>query len=362
MVVLVLSIYAYAGIGGSRPMEQWKKAFQIAAVYIGTIVGAGFATGKEIIEFFSQYGFIGLFGIFISGYLFIFFGIKMMVIAVRINAKSYEQLNNYLFGPFSKLLNIFMLIMLIGVTSVMFSGAGAVFEEHFFIPKFYGVILTIVLACLVMILGTKGIVYVNSFVVPVMIGFCFFLALHAVTLPSFLDQLFQKPISERPFIGLISPFTYTAFNLALAQAVLVPLASEIKDERVIKRGGMIGGILLTIILLANHTILIMLPNFHIYEIPMAVMMQKLASYLYVAYIFIIYSEIFTSIIGNSYGIEKQLQNYINIHRKWLYGIIFFLAFIISQIEYGKLLSFLYPLFGYISIIFILLLWRKSYDL
>ena len=125
---------------------------------------------------------------------------------------------------------------------------------------------------------------------------------------------------------------------------------------------MIGGILLTIILLANHTILIMLPNFHIYEIPMAVMMQKLASYLYVAYIFIIYSEIFTSIIGNSYGIEKQLQNYINIHRKWLYGIIFFLAFIISQIEYGKLLSFLYPLFGYISIIFILLLWRKSYDL
>ena len=28
-------------------------SIQIAAVYVGTIVGAGFATGREIVEFFS---------------------------------------------------------------------------------------------------------------------------------------------------------------------------------------------------------------------------------------------------------------------------------------------------------------------
>ena len=123
---------------GESSNGTMEKSFSNCSLYIGTIVGAGFATGKEIIEFFSQYGFIGLFGIFISGYLFIFFGIKMMVIAVRINAKSYEQLNNYLFGPFSKLLNIFMLIMLIGVTSVMFSGAGAVLKHIFSSLNFMG--------------------------------------------------------------------------------------------------------------------------------------------------------------------------------------------------------------------------------
>ncbi|MFL6516822.1 MAG: hypothetical protein ACJ8GL_01940, partial [Bacillus sp. (in: firmicutes)] len=37
--------------------RDWTQAFQIAAVYVGTVVGAGFATGKEIVEFFSRFGF-----------------------------------------------------------------------------------------------------------------------------------------------------------------------------------------------------------------------------------------------------------------------------------------------------------------
>ena len=51
---------------------KWGAVLQIAAVYVGTIVGAGFATGQEIVEFFSRFGFIGLIGILMSGYLFIF--------------------------------------------------------------------------------------------------------------------------------------------------------------------------------------------------------------------------------------------------------------------------------------------------
>lgn len=55
---------------------NWSQALQIAAVYVGTVVGAGFATGKEIVEFFSRFGFIGMIGILIGGYIFIF-GLKI---------------------------------------------------------------------------------------------------------------------------------------------------------------------------------------------------------------------------------------------------------------------------------------------
>ncbi|HZG73426.1 MAG TPA: hypothetical protein VEY51_17960, partial [Chondromyces sp.] len=59
-------------------MKNWYGGFQVAAVYIGTIIGAGFATGKEIVEFFSQYGLYGLFGMLFGGYLFISMGTKIM--------------------------------------------------------------------------------------------------------------------------------------------------------------------------------------------------------------------------------------------------------------------------------------------
>ncbi|MEK1832032.1 hypothetical protein AAAC51_33515 [Priestia megaterium] len=37
-------------------MKRWKLTLQVAATYVGTVVGAGFATGKEIVQFFTQYG------------------------------------------------------------------------------------------------------------------------------------------------------------------------------------------------------------------------------------------------------------------------------------------------------------------
>ncbi|KHF27179.1 hypothetical protein LR68_03986 [Anoxybacillus sp. BCO1] len=52
---------------------MWMRAVQIAFVYVGTVVGAGFATGKEIVQFFTQYGAIGFVTIAASGGLFIFF-------------------------------------------------------------------------------------------------------------------------------------------------------------------------------------------------------------------------------------------------------------------------------------------------
>ncbi|MCG3056650.1 hypothetical protein KZ287_31275, partial [Escherichia coli] len=84
------------------------------------VVGAGFATGKEIVQFFTQYGSIGLFGILISGLFFIWLGSKMMLIAQSIDATSYQTLNTHLFGTFmGKLINGFTIIILFGVTSVM---------------------------------------------------------------------------------------------------------------------------------------------------------------------------------------------------------------------------------------------------
>ena len=39
--------------------QQWQVAKKVAATYIGTVVGAGFATGREIVEFFTVNGLYG---------------------------------------------------------------------------------------------------------------------------------------------------------------------------------------------------------------------------------------------------------------------------------------------------------------
>lgn len=341
--------------------RNWPAAFQIAAVYVGTVVGAGFATGKEIVEFFSRFGFFGFISILISGYLLIMLGSKLMRMAAHIKARSYQEFNTYLFGKWAgRGINFFMLFMLLGVSAVMLAGAGAIFEEQLGLSKNLGVFLTIFLSFIIMIIGTKGLVAVNTFVVPLMISFSLILMILSVRIPHFLEHFFYIPHADDGWKSVVAPFSYTALNLALAQAVLVPIANEVQDDWTIKWGGILGGASLTLILISGHFTLIMLPNLELYEIPMAVIMKNLAPFLYWVFVLIIYGEIFTSVIGNVFGLDRQLKQYMGVPTMVSITAIFTVSYLISLVDYGKLLSYLYPLFGYVSLSFFVLLWMKPF--
>ncbi|WP_078381282.1 YkvI family membrane protein [Sutcliffiella halmapala] len=334
--------------------RSWLGACQIGAVYVGTIVGAGFATGKEIVQFFTQYGWIGFFSILISGFLFIWLGTKMMLVAKRIQATSYKEFNEYLFGVATgTVVNLFMLVILICVGAVMLSGAGAVFEEQLGWPFQLGLILTIGLAVLVVFFGVKGLVGINVIVVPVMVVFSMIIAGNALV-DHGLSFLALSP-QQDAWKGWISPITYVAFNLAMAQPVLVPLATEIKDDWVIKRGGLIGGLILCFILLTCHISIASLPNFQSFEIPMAEVVKLSMISFFGIYVFVIYGEIFTSVVSDIFGLQRQLESMWNVPRYLITIVLITIIYMISQIGYGSLIEHLYPLFGYVSIAFLILL-------
>ncbi|MFI8577243.1 hypothetical protein ACIGEL_16165 [Rossellomorea aquimaris] len=340
-------------------MKKLAGSFQIAAVYVGTVIGAGFATGREIVEFFTRFGFVGFIAILLSGYLFITMGTKIMLKSHDIKAKSFEEFNEYLFGKwFSKIMNIVMMIMLIGVSAVMLSGAGAVFQEQLLLPKQVGILLTIGLGFITMMVGIKGLFAVNTFVVPLMIVFNLFLMVYSVRDAAFLDAFLMIPHAEDGWKSVVAPFSYVAFNLAMAQAVLVPVAGEVEDRDTIKYGGYLGGFFLTLILISSHITLVMIPNVTQYQIPMAVVMKSFVAGFYMIYIIIIYGEIFTSVIGGVFGLEKQLTNYWKGSSLMTFTGIFLVIYSLSFFEYSELLSYLYPLFGYMSLLFIILLWMK----
>jgi uncharacterized membrane protein YkvI len=346
--------------GGESMLSRWSGIFQIAAVYVGTVVGAGFATGKEIVEFFTRYGFYGFIGILIAGYIFIFTGTKIMLISTRIKASSYEEFNQYLFGKrIAGIINIFFLIMLLGVTAVMISGSGAVFEEQLGVSKSVGSWSTIILAALVLMMGMKGLFTINSFVVPIMICFSMILFYSTLGKGDFFSLLTYIPDEGITLKMMISPFAYTAFNLSLAQAVLVPVAYEVGDEKIIKQGAVLGGIFLTVILLTGHFSLMSLPDLTSFEIPSAIIMKTTAGNLYWMFILVIYGEIFTSVIGNIYGLQRQITSYVKLPGILIISFIFLVALIISEFGYGRLLGYLYPTFGYISLLFLILVWKSK---
>lgn len=336
--------------------RSWIASFQVAAVYVGTVVGAGFATGREIVEFFTKYGIFGLAGILLVGFIFVYIGTKMLILSKRINAASYQDLMIFLFGKkIGRFINIFMLIILLGLTSIMLSGAGAIFKEQLGLSVRLGVIITILLTIAVMSFGIKGLFSVNIIVVPMLVLFSTILAVQSFSIEA-LSVMPDK--TSATFKWILSAVSYAAFNLTMAAAVLVPLANEIQDEKVLKRGGILGGVFLTAILISSHIALSTLPNVMDYDIPMAEVMKTTFYAIYFIYIAVIYGEVFTSVIGNLYGLERQVASFLNIPSMIIVCSILCVAAFISKFGYSSLISTLYPIFGYVCLGVLLLLMIK----
>lgn len=340
--------------------KRASNVLHIAFTYMGTIVGAGFATGQEILQFFTKFGYWGTFTIAIATGLFIWLGTKMMLVASEIRAKSYEDLNIALFGPrFGRLISHFMLVVLLGVTAVMLAGAGTIFYEHWNMPYQVGLLITIAGSFLLLRKGMKAILTVNAIVVPVMLLFTVLVIIETFQTPG-SNKFITLTTDHSIWAAWASPFLYTAFNLSLAQAVLVPLGAEIRDKKTIITGSWVGGIGIGFMLMAGHFALsVHMPGIQQFAIPMGGIARELGYYVQFIYIFLIFSEIFTTLIADIYGLTLQLEERLKWSRELLTLGILALCYLASQIGFGPLLSTLYPLFGLISLGWLYLMVRRK---
>ncbi|WP_274650246.1 hypothetical protein [Paenibacillus humicola] len=340
-------------------MRRLGKVLQIAFTYMGTIVGAGFATGQEILQFFTRFGYWGAATIAVATVMFIWLGAKMMLIASDVSAKSYEDVNKVLFGPrLGEWISHFMLLVLFGVCAVMLAGAGSIFNENWNISYQSGLLITIAGCFVLLRKGMRAILTVNTIVVPAMLFFTVLIIIDTVSTPG-ASRWMLLTSDYSPIAAWASPFLYTAFNLSMSQAVLVPLGAEMSDRKTIIAGAWVGGLGIGFMLLAGHIALsVYMPGIQQFAIPMGGIARELGSGVQWLYIFLIFAEIFTTLIADIYGLTLQLHERTRLSVPLLTTAVLFCCYIASQIGFGTLLSTLYPIFGLISLGWLALLIRQ----
>lgn len=148
-----------------------KNVIKTVCVIIGTIIGAGFASGKEIYVFFNQYGIKGLLGIGIASILT---GIIIYHVLTQIKDMEAENYHHYLEKIHMKpkikeilnsIINIFLLISFY----IMIAGFCAYFQQEFKIsPIMIGGIVSIL--CYLTFMGQiEGVTKINTILIPFLI-------------------------------------------------------------------------------------------------------------------------------------------------------------------------------------------------
>jgi len=334
--------------------EKKLSTFKVASAYIGTVVGAGFASGQEVLQFFGYFGYVGLAGLLVATILFVYFGYLILKLGAELKADSHVPVIKYAGGKWlGALIDYIITFFLFGALTVMAAGAGALFSEQLGLSRFLGSSLLILITLGTVLLGLKGVISAISFVVPVLVVSVVGIGAYVIADTGLSPGASQGAIGAgNPAVPFwpVSAIVYISYNLLVAVAVLAPMGKESADVQVLRRGALWGGLGLGIgaaaIFLAT---LAHMPQAARFELPMIYVAGQISPLVRVAYAVILYLEIYTTAVGSLYGFTVRFTRPGSRSLNLLAAGTSVGALIAAQFGFTALVRVLFPLVGYAGI-------------
>lgn len=338
---------------------------KISAVFIGTIIGAGLASGQEILQFFSLYGKKSFLGIAICCFLYVVFSCIIVYLCYKHKFKSYDDMVIFVLGKkFGRITDIFLTFFIFAGNTIMISGGGAMLNEFFGLNKAVGIFLMAILSFIVTSLSTKGLIATNLIVVPLSTLMILLVGIFTFKEnPDSLSYIISPTLPQSKNGFLISALLYASFNLILATGVICPMTREIKSSRKFIAGCVLGGIVLTILAVSvNFAILTYYPGSFYSEIPTLHISKKFGALFMLILTGIIWLEMFSTEISNLYSLGKRMEKSFKISYTTSVLIIILVSIPISFAGFSNLIRILYPPFGAVSLIFIVGCLFKTFNM
>ncbi|HOP68380.1 MAG: hypothetical protein WBK48_01890 [Dethiobacteria bacterium] len=328
------------------------SALKVGAVYIGTVVGAGFASGQEILQFFGYFGLWGLAGLALATLLFGLLGAKVMLIAQRSGKGSYSRVIDAVggrrLGPFISMVITFFLF---GIFVAMVAGTGAVFEQEFNLPRSLGLAVMAGISAVTVLSGLGRVIDTISGVVPFLIAAVLGVGLY-ILFSGPLDLSWSAPARATLPCWPLSGLAYVSYNLTLAVPILAPMGTLAGSRTLIKGAlwGALGlGVPALVILL---TILAGAPEASGYEIPMLAMAGRVAPAVRKAYTLVLVAEVYTTAIGSLYGFVSRLVPGQSPHFKPVTLLVALGAFFAGHLGFSQIVATVYPAIGLAGFVFL----------
>lgn len=343
--------------------ENWtmKKltAARLAVTYAGCFLGAGYVSGQELWQFFGSFGKMAGLGLLLAVALLAAFGTMLLRLAQMTEIEDVDRLVVRQEWPWlRKLLSIFMCVSLCGVIAIMSAGAGALMQQLFTIPSWLGGLLLTAAVVLMAQRGLQGLVSAFSVLVPVLVLATVLVAISAlIRFP--ITQAAFAPVSEGSFLMKYWPTaaaTFASYNAMGAVGVLAPLGKYADQKKTVWRGVALGCSMLLLIALSVILALRACPQAIAQELPMLALASAVNPALAYVYGALLLAAMFGTSLSSLVAVTTLLgQKFPKVeeNRGKATALLGGAAALGSLVGFGELISVLYPMFGYLSGVFLL---------
>lgn len=350
-----------------------RQSLLIAMAYMSVVVGGGFASGREVVEFFTGYGVWGIGGSIVSAFLFAFVGMQIAQISARMQAKSHNQVLSRLFGTTGgAVIDVILNFFLYGVGVIMLAGAGAAFGQQFGWEPITGSILMTVLVILTLCLNLKSIIYLISAVIPFLLLIIISIMVYAVFNGNFdvaNQNMHAEQFSVINLLGwtvpswFMSGVLYACFNIGVGFPMLAVLGGLSKSGKEAGFGGVLGGLGLgALIIFLNIALYLNIDKLHGIDIPTLLLASEIHPALAYLTVAAVLAMIYSTGVGMFFAFASRWAEPNTNKFRVIAVVTTIIGIWLSEYGFGKLVGSVYPLMGVLGLVIVIAIfwyWLKT---
>ncbi len=332
--------------------------FKLGATYVGTVVGAGFASGQEYLHFFGGIPPAAARGVALSGTLFVLFGALLADIATRRRTSSPEDLFRFLLGPpLYRVVDALVIVFMFCSVGIMFAGSGALARVQLGLPREVGILATCSVVALATASGVRGLLSVNALMSPPLVATT--MAVAALSVVARSRGHLGPPGDPSPEMMVraahlpawpLAAILYVSYNLLLVAAVFASMGDEIQDASTARLGGALGGAVLALFLEALRVALTLHgEQAWRADVPMLVAAAYHGALLRSAYSLALWCAMVTTALAGAFSLSRRLEPLIRAPRAAVALLVAIAPAILARRGFAALVGSIYPAFGYLGL-------------
>lgn len=354
-------------------MKLWKTVITAGAAFAAYIIGSGFASGAEILQYFGSWGVAGN---IVSILFFVVGTIYTTYIVFEVCKEQHFDSHKDLFVYYSgkwgaKFFDAFTFLTMFLLMTTMCAGAGATINQLWGTPVIVGAIILVAVSALVAATGIQKVIDTIGWlgiviIVVIVISGIWGLASADIGFMEGQQRAFayaeEGKVLQAGIFGIYNPLfsglNYVGFNFICTTPFVVTLAERFKNKKEAFAGAVSTGVtpviavLLVLCAMMGYIDEIVASDA---QIPLLKAVQHFAPFLAPLIGVIIVLGIFTTVTSymtvtaGRFFKEKTLPYYLTILAFALLGI-----FGSSIFPFAKMVNFLFPIFGFVGMAHILI--------
>lgn len=322
-------------------MKKSYQAFRIGMLIVATIIGAGFASGRELVTFFGKFGYAAIpIAIFSAILMFLCIALFMATGNI-IKPSTIEEFNRAIFGKFAPIIDFVLLFNYLMVLATMFAGTDSLLEISQNVPVLS--VITAILTFVVVYKGFDAMLDVNAILIPIILYMALIISIFSLSHPVPYEMTYSNNFGLMIFYIAI----YVSMNIMLSSGVITAIKLPLKNQ--IK--GAAWGSFVIGFFIAVLTAAIMCAGINAFNSAMPVM--EIASRMNLSFVagIIIWSGIFTTILTSVYTLNSWTQSFI---KSKALSLLFILSIglLISRLGFKNIVDSFYPISGAIGLLYI----------